>query len=327
MKLFNKKQKKLALKNYSTGEKESRIIKKENKKLWVSLGLASVTIISIFIIGVLVSIYKNLSSINLYLGISVTSLLVLLLLIFIIIPIVKTLTTPSFVLDATNLEEKITSKNYRTMKGVAKNLIKAENAIPFEEKDKLKDSMSNRYKLRDQLNVCYDKYIKKDIKKVIFSSSIKVACSTGLSQNNVFDALATIICNIRMIMQIVVKCGYRPSYIKLSKLIFKVFRNALIAYGIQSLNLGETVVSLFEKIFSTIPALGKPIASILEGATNGFFTARIGTITKKYLYAEFKAQSKLLTEEEAEAKILDEATEEAANLLKEAGEDLAANPA
>lgn len=327
MKLFNKKQKKLGLENYSNGDKESKIIKKENKKIWVSIGLASVTLISVFIIGTLVSIYKNLSDINLYLGISVTALLVILLLIFIIIPVIKTLSTPSFVLDSEDQKVKITTTNYHTMKGVAKNLIKAENSIPFEEKEKLKKSISNRYALRDELNLCYDKYIKKDIKKVIFSSSVKVACSTGISQNNVFDAMSTIICNIRMIMQIVVKCGYRPSYIKLSKLIFKVFRNALIAYSIQSLNVGETIVNLSEKVFSTIPALGKPIASVLEGATNGFFTARIGTITRKYLYAEFKAQSKLLSQEEAEAKILDEATEEAEELLREAGDNLAANPA
>lgn len=321
MGLFRKKKAfKEEINKISNSEKETLIIKKENKRLWSTIGLAASIILIIFIISCVLNIYKITSDINKYFGIVSVVVICLLIIIFIFIPIIRVINAPSFTLDATKKKEKLTKKNYRTLKNVAKNIIKGQNSVPVDAKNKLMDAMNNRYRLRDELKIVYDKYIKKDISKLIWAHSSKVALSTGLSKNNTFDAFTTIISNIRMIMQIVVKCGYRPSYIKLAKLIFKVFRNALIAYSIESMNLGEIVVNSCSKFFKDIPAIGKPIASIMEGAANGFLTARIGVITRKYLYSEFDSQSKLLSIEEAEGNIAKEAVLEAKNIIDENGD-------
>jgi len=122
-----------------------------------------------------------------------------------------------------------------------------------------------------------------------------------------------------MIMQIVVKCGYRPSYTKLGKLMFKVFRNALIAYSIESANIAEWLVNACSKFFKDIPAIGKPIAAIMEGAANGFLTARIGVVTRKYLYNEFKVNNTGKNIEEIENEIYQESIKEAKQIIDEGG--------
>lgn len=322
MSVFKKKKNELIVKkrvNNITGETESNLIRKENLKFWSRIGIAVSLIMIVFIICAVVSIYKNLSEINLWLGISITALVIVLLIIFVVSPVIKIFNSPSFTLDSTALTTSIKAKNYRTMKSVANNLINSENSIPFEQKKKIEEAMPNRYKLRDELNIAYDKYIKKDISKIIWLTSSKVACATGISSNNIFDAMSIIILDIRMIMQIVVKCGYRPSYTKLSKLIFKVFRNALIAYTIQTTNIIEKFARWGLKTLGMTPGISTIAAPFIEAATNGLFTARVGIIARKYLYSEFKIHSKILSLEEAENIIAEESAIEAQEILKENG--------
>ncbi len=305
----------------SNSDIETRLIKKENKKIWYTIGSVVIVLLVIFLVSCILSIYRSATDINQYFGIAALILLILVVLIFIILPIIKIINAPTFTLDATKNTDKITKKNYRTLKSVTKNIINGNNCVPLEIKNNLKEKLDDKYALRDELNNVYAKYIKKDINKIIWATSSKVACSTGLSKNNTFDALVVIIANVKMVMQIVVKCGYRPSYVKLAKLIFKVFRNALVAYSIESMNLGEIVVNCCSKFFKDLPALGKPIASIMEGAANGFLTARVGVITRKYLYSEFKVQSTLMSIEEAENQLLADAAKEAKSIIDDEGED------
>ena len=287
MSLFKKKTRMMQqqeLKQIGNGDAESRLIKKENKRIWITIGIASFTILVIIVTSCIIDIYEKAYNINEYFGYGVLAVLLLLILLFIIIPLIKVLCAPTFTLDASKNDEHLSRKRFRTLKSVAKNIVKGKNSVPDNVKQCLMDSLNDRYQLRDELNIVYDKYIKKDINKIIWATSAKVACSTGVSKNNTFDAATTIISNVRMIMQIVIKCGYRPTYTKLGKLMFKVFRNALIAYSIESSNVAEWLVNACSKFFKDLPAIGKPIAAIMEGAANGFLTARIGVITRKYLY-------------------------------------------
>ena len=323
MNLFKRKTKQIKqdeLKQIGNGDAESRLIRNENKRIWITIGIAAFVVMAIIVTSCIIDIYEKAYNINQYFGYGVLAVLLLLILGFIIIPLCKLFFTPSFTLDASKNEEHLTRRNYRTLKSVAKNIIKGKNSVPFDEKEQLKVVMSNRYELRDKLNFIYDKYIKKDINKIIWATSVKVACSTGISKNNTFDAGATIISNIRMIMQIVVKCGYRPTYTKLGKLMFKVFRNALIAYSIESSNIAEWLVNACSKFFKDLPAIGKPIAAIMEGAANGFLTARIGVITRKYLYNEFRINNIGKNIEEIENEIYQESIKEAKLIIDESGE-------
>lgn len=322
MSLFKKKTRMMQqheLKQIGNGDAESRLIKKENKRIWITIGIASFTILVIIVTSCIIDIYEKAYNINEYFGYGVLAVLLLLILFFIIIPLIKVLCAPTFTLDASKNDEHLSRKRFRTLKIVAKNIVKGKNSVPDNVKQCLMDSLNERYQLRDELNLVYDKYIKKDINKIIWATSAKVACSTGVSKNNTFDAATTIISNVRMIMQIVIKCGYRPTYTKLGKLMFKVFRNALIAYSIESSNVAEWLVNACSKFFKDLPAIGKPIAAIMEGAANGFLTARIGVITRKYLYSEFKINNSGKNIEEIETEIYRESIKEAKLIIDESG--------
>lgn len=322
MSLFKKKTRMMQqheLKQIGNGDAESRLIKKENKRIWITIGIASFTILVIIVTSCIIDIYEKAYNINEYFGYGVLAVLLLLILLFIIIPLIKVLCAPTFTLDASKNDEHLSRKRFRTLKIVAKNIVKGKNSVPDNVKQCLMDSLNDRYQLRDELNIVYDKYIKKDINKIIWATSVKVACSTGVSKNNTFDAATTIISNVRMIMQIVIKCGYRPTYTKLGKLMFKVFRNALIAYSIESSNVAEWLVNACSKFFKDLPAIGKPIAAIMEGAANGFLTARIGVITRKYLYSEFKINNSGKNIEEIESEIYQESIKEAKLIIDESG--------
>ena len=322
MSLFKKKTRMMQqheLKQIGNGDAESRLIKKENKRIWITIGIASFTILVIIVTSCIIDIYEKAYNINEYFGYGVLAVLLLLILLFIIIPLIKVLCAPTFTLDASKNDEHLSRKRFRTLKSVAKNIVKGKNSVPDNVKQCLMDSLNDRYQLRDELNIVYDKYIKKDINKIIWATSVKVACSTGVSKNNTFDAATTIISNVRMIMQIVIKCGYRPTYTKLGKLMFKVFRNALIAYSIESSNVAEWLVNACSKFFKDLPAIGKPIAAIMEGAANGFLTARIGVITRKYLYSEFKINNSGKNIEEIETEIYRESIKEAKLIIDESG--------
>lgn len=322
MSLFKKKTRMMQqheLKQIGNGDAESRLIKKENKRIWITIGIASFTILVIIVTSCIIDIYEKAYNINEYFGYGVLAVLLLLILLFIIIPLIKVLCAPTFTLDASKNDEHLSRKRFRTLKIVAKNIVKGKNSVPDNVKQCLIESLNDRYQLRDELNIVYDKYIKKDINKIIWATSAKVACSTGVSKNNTFDAATTIISNVRMIMQIVIKCGYRPTYTKLGKLMFKVFRNALIAYSIESSNVAEWLVNACSKFFKDLPAIGKPIAAIMEGAANGFLTARIGVITRKYLYSEFKINNSGKNIEEIETEIYRESIKEAKLIIDESG--------
>lgn len=322
MSLFKKKTRMMQqheLKQIGNGDAESRLIKKENKRIWITIGIASFTILVIIVTSCIIDIYEKAYNINEYFGYGVLAVLLLLILLFIIIPLIKVLCAPTFTLDASKNDEHLSRKRFRTLKSVAKNIVKGKNSVPDNVKQCLMESLNDRYQLRDELNIVYDKYIKKDINKIIWATSAKVACSTGVSKNNTFDAATTIISNVRMIMQIVIKCGYRPTYTKLGKLMFKVFRNALIAYSIESSNIAEWLVNACSKFFKDLPAIGKPIAAIMEGAANGFLTARIGVITRKYLYSEFKINNSGKNIEEIETEIYQESIKEAKLIIDESG--------
>ena len=322
MSLFKKKTRMLQqqeIKQIGNGDAESRLIKNENKKIWITIGIASFTILVIIVTSCIIDIYEKAYNINMYFGYGVLAVLLLLILFFIIIPLIKVLCAPTFTLDASKNDKYLSRKRFRTLKSVAKNIVKGKNSVPDDARKRLVESFNDRYQLRDELNLVYDKYIKKDINKIIWANSVKVACSTGISKNNTFDAGTTIISNVRMIMQIVIKCGYRPTYAKLGKLMFKVFRNALIAYSIESANVAEWLVNACSKFFKDLPAIGKPIAAVMEGAANGFLTARIGVITRKYLYSEFKINNTGKNIEEIETEIYQESIKEAKLIIDESG--------
>lgn len=308
-----------------TSSKEERILKKANSKFWKVLAFSCSILMSVLIIACLIDIFNfvrgffsDITTGNIVGG-CVTVFFVLLLIIFVIRPIVVALSTPVFTLDIVDDEnkKKISRKNFKKLQKVAKNIILTNDNVSQDSKNKISTFIGNRKELNNVLKNIYENEISKDIQKTINSSATKALITTAISQNAKFDAASVIIINIKMIMQICVKCGYHPTYARLSKLIVKVFRNALIAYAVQSLNLEDIIINGIDKLakgaLSAIPGVSEISKSLTQGASNALLTLRVGIITRKYLYEEYNIQAMIENPEDIEAEIVEEAVLEANN--------------
>ena len=295
---------------------ELKIVKKANKKAMKIFMVIMIVIMSIIVFGAIIDIFDFFYKLHPHVGYLSLAIIILLLAILVIRPILIALATPCFTLDVIDNESKksINRKNYRKLKKVASNLLK-QNDISDESKRVIVNNIDNRDNLNQVLREVYDKEISKKINKIINESATKVLVATAVSQNNKIDSATVILVNIKMIMRIVVVCGYHPTYPQLYKLIAKVFRNAIIAYTLQTTNVDEMIFEGINKLvkgaLSSIPFVSEVTKSITQGAANSLLTLRIGIITRKYLYEEFDIQAMLEDEEKENELILEEAVEEA----------------
>lgn len=299
---------------------ETSIIKKQNRKLIKSIAIIGIVLVSLVVVSCIIDIFDFAYKFHPYAGYAALAVVILALLIFVIRPIVIALSSPCFTLDIVDVKSKkeVSRRNYQSLKKVAKNLIEKDN-ISSESKKVIEASMNSKAELNDVLRTVYDKEVSKNINKIINESSVRVLLSTAISQNNKFDGATVALVNIRMIMRIVVACGYHPSYPQLYKLIAKVFRNALIAYTLQTTEVDNLIFNGINKLvkgaLTNLPLVGEITKSITQGAANALLTLRIGIITRKYLYEEFDIQAMMEDPDETNETILEEAVNEANNSI------------
>ena len=299
-----------------TVDNENKILKRENKKFVKGLVVVVIILLTIVIVSCIINIFDFFYRINEYAGYISLGICILLILLFVIKPIVIALATPCFTLDVLDYKKKkkVSNRNYRKLKRVAKNLING-TIISDQSKTQIKENINSRKNLNDVLKNIYDREIAKEINKIINDSASKVLLATAVSQNNRFDAATVALLNVRMIMKIVVTCGYHPSYPQLSKLIIKVFKNALVAYTIQTINLEELLVNGINRLvngaLNTIPLVSEITKSVTQGAANALLTLRTGILTRKYLYEEFDIQAMIDNPDSSNEDLLKEVVIEA----------------
>jgi len=212
--------------------------------------------------------------------------LVALLVYFLLINPIRIITiAPAFsvqaLLDDTGLKSRFI---YRK---IANNLIK-NGDLTNEDVALIKNNEQTTEELRKNLTAVFNKTIKKQLNKIILNSAKTVMISTAISQNGRLDMMTVMFVNIRMIKDLVVKCGFRPSYKNLSKLTVNVFTTALIAEGLEGLDFNEIFPNTTTGIFADIPFIKPITSSILQGISNALLTARIGIVARKYLLSDGK---------------------------------------
>ena len=196
--------------------------------------------------------------------------------------------SPSFSI-VTILDEE-NHKNLRVYKKISRNLI-SNNYVSEEEKLALQEA-KNIEEIRTELTKVFNNTIKKDINRIIASNAKTVLISTALCQNGKLDMLTVLSINIKMIKEIVLKCGFRPSYVKLGKLSINVITTALIADSLEGLDFNDIFPQSTANMLADVPFV-KPIASsLVNGISNALLTIRIGVITRKYLFSDGKLSKK-----------------------------------
>lgn len=257
---------------------------KKLKKLWIVVGIGIMIFFMIILISDIIAAGEKIRKISPYLEYGFYVLTVLLFYFLIFNPLRIILFSPSFSIVMVVDEEN--EKNLKVYKRIVKTL---KDAKSINEDDvKRLESCETSGELREELSLVFNSSIKKEINRIIRKNAKTVLVSTAICQSGKLDMYTVISINIKMIKEIVVKCGFRPSYPKLGKLAVRVFSTALIAESLEGLDFSDIFPQSTVNYLADVP-LVKPIAtSLIGGISNALLTLRVGVVTRNYLFSEGK---------------------------------------
>lgn len=262
---------------------------KKQNRFWYFIASGVILLFLLILISSVINVGERLRNISIYLEYGFYVLAIVLVYVLIINPVRIILVSPAFSIET--VMDKPSKKRYQTYKKVANNLI-ARDDISQKEKDKLKETMGNAEALQSTLNEIYNSTMKKMMNKVIMKNAKTVLISTAISQNGRLDLFTVLVVNIKMIKELVVMCGFRPSYKNLAKLTVNVFTTALIAEGLENVNINDLIPTSTANMLGEIPLIKPVMSSVSQGITNGLLTIRIGIVTRKFLFADSKELTK-----------------------------------
>lgn len=254
--------------------------KNKSKYLWYTIGIGSTLIILLMILSSVLSIGDRLTIISEYLAYGFYALTGVLVFLLVLNPLRIIMFSPSLSIATTM--DKNTLKAKRIYKKVAKNIVENNelSEVELQSLDEAKDFKE----LKLAINNCYDTTIKKKISKIIYNNAKTVMISTAICQNAKLDMYSVIAVNLKMIKEIVIVSGFRPSYKNLSKLSLNVLTTALVAEGLENLNLEDILPNSTMNTIGDIPLIRPVMSSIMQGAGNALLTLRIGFVCRKYLF-------------------------------------------
>lgn len=282
---------------------------KKVKKLWIVVGIGIMIFFMIILISDIIAAGEKIRKISPYLEYGFYVLTVLLFYFLIFNPLRIILFSPSFSIVTVVDEEN--EKNLKVYKRIVKTL---KDAKSINEDDvKRLESCETSGELREELSLVFNSSIKKEINRIIRKNAKTVLVSTAICQSGKLDMYTVISINIKMIKEIVVKCGFRPSYPKLGKLAVRVFSTALIAESLEGLDFSDIFPQSTVNYLADVPLI-KPIAtSLIGGISNALLTLRVGVVTRNYLFSEGK-----LNKDEIRTKAIKESLKIIPGVIKDA---------
>lgn len=258
--------------------------KNSGKIVWCLVAIGVVILFLLVLLSSILDIGERLRGINVYVEWVFYALTLLLVWFLIINPVRIILTAPSLSI-ATTLECD-TPKAHRIYKHVTKNILKNNEVVITDDERNALESYKNYDELRDALSLCMNGTIKKEIRKIIVRNAKSVMLSTAISQNSKLDTFSVVSLNLKMIKEIVEVCGFRPDFKNLSRLTINVASTALIAEGLESLNLDDILPTSTLNTLNNVPILKPLLSSITGGLANSLLTIRVGLVTRGFLFSD-----------------------------------------
>lgn len=270
-------------------------IKSENRRLWKAIFIVIFGLITILVVGCMVSIYNAAYNVHPHFGYTVGVIELILLLCLVGIPTIRVFLLPYYTVSKKGKNTAlIRHNNAKTVRRVSENLIEyhSNTTQGYVSDDNLKNlALSLAHGKRTEINATlkkiYDTDVNSKVRSIILKSATKSFCCTAISQNDKVDALSVLFINIRMIKSILFAYGTRPSMYKLVKIYTQIMINSLVAYGMQNISVSNILTKFVKATASMVPALGTLIDSAVQGATGAILTMIIGYKTKSYVYKEF----------------------------------------
>ena len=265
------------------------------KKNFISCSIIILGFIAflLWVVSVAFKTGNNLKNINVYLQYIYYVVVTLVIYALLVRPFVIVMFAPSFTLERINKKlegkqkKRVVAKNYKNLRKLAnrlmnKKLVDKDNIELLKKELKRKEgTLIEKYtSLKDLIDSCINKNLKKDIRSIVVNASRDTLYLTSLSQNGFVDILVVVINNFRMLKKIVVRCGFRPSFMRLLKFYTNVSFSALVADGAQKMDVNNV-------FGNALKGLAKPVVgSLLDGSVNAFFMLRTGFLARNYILEE-----------------------------------------
>ncbi len=259
--------------------------------------------LGVLIFAMLFFVVKDLWAIHMYAGIAGTVVAVILFICLYIVPLIKIMKTGYFEVNVNAKTARAAQKhNKRVRHEIADKIIEVTSKVEgvgwYDSQVvgalAIAVNSGDEEGIKLSLTELYTGSVKKSAKTLISKSSLRCATYSALSQSNKVDSLLVAFLNLQLVKDLVYLYGFRPSDAKLVKIFARVLQNSLIAYGLGSAKIGNSIVKSMGDAVRSIPLLGSAISVIVDcsvqGLTNGVLSAVIGYQTIKYLNDEYKLQ-------------------------------------
>ncbi|MBD5583808.1 MAG: YcjF family protein [Clostridia bacterium] len=284
-------------------EYEQKYVKRQNIRGAKVLLRLIATAIGIFLFACLFFIALRIYEINEYAGYGTGGVCLLLYICLFIVPLVKIMKSPYFVVNVNARTAGSAKKhNRKVRREIADKIIDLtgkvegvgwyDSAVVGELAISVKTG-DDKGIMRGLTNL-YTGSVKKSAQDLIFKSSMKSAMYSALSQTSKVDAALVVFINLQLVKDLVFLYGFRPSDAKLVKIFGRVLQNSLVAYGLGGVKIGNSIVKTMGDAVKGIPFLGSAISALVDssvqGLTNGVLTAVMGYQTIRYLSQEYRLQ-------------------------------------
>lgn len=254
---------------------------KKARKLWYLIAICAIVLFTLILVACVLDLGEKLRNINKYVEYAFYVVVVLIVFFGIINPIRIIVNSPSFSSEVVDNQSRKQRKTYRL---VAKNIVK--NNDLSEEHKKLLLNYKNYDELQLNLQIVFEKAIRPQLNDIMIRKAKTVLISTAICQNARADMITVFTVDINMVKELVVRCGFRPNMVNLSKLLTKIFTTALIAEGLQSISMDDILPQSATNALKELPFVKPIISSITQGLANALLTLRIGCVARRYLFKD-----------------------------------------
>lgn len=257
-------------------------MKQKRQVLWYLVALGFIILFVLMLLSSVLEVGERLSNIHLYVSYVFYVLVFLIVYILLLRPmnIIAFKKPLRLHLD----KEALELKDYQKMKSILLDLA----YVSDESKAKLKEAKTIET-LKTLVDDLMNKVVKKEVMNIIKTHAKTVMISTAISQNGRLDFLTVVVVNIKMISKIVEAIGFRPSYPELAKLIIQVMTTALVAEGLENIDLNDVLPQQTLNSIGEIPFIKPILSSTTQGISNALLTLRMGIVTREFLIPTKKA--------------------------------------
>ncbi|MFW5913588.1 MAG: DUF697 domain-containing protein [Bacillota bacterium] len=253
----------------------------KRKTFYIMIGIGLFIVFLFILASHVANVGDRLRGVHVYAEYGFYIVAILLFFVLVLNPLRIILFAPTFQIEALGDKEA----NRRVYKRSAKTILKSKH-ITEGERNRLKMALHHEEDLEVALRGVFDGSIKEDVDKIIKQYAKTALVTTAISQNGNLDMLAVIFTNFRMIKAIVERSGFRPGYVRLAKLTINVAVIAMVAEGLEDVDINEALPSRLGETVKDIPFVRSMTNSVFQGISNGMLTARIGIVTRRYLFQE-----------------------------------------